>query len=280
MRDLEPEGDVHVTPRYLAGATGAADPGLRPALDAGWQISHDDLGNAYVCPPDQKVRIGFIPEGEDDALWKIAAHRQFTAPSWAAAFNDRTPEEIVGAFTADLLDAYQQGEHEYLGQALGSYEVPRRTFSPLLDAGWTVTRDSQATLELTAPDHLATAWYDRRDLDPAAELTTNATRWGITAGGQRAGWYAVFSSGTPTRFVTATAASVADPAPLLRWRDYLNRADLHHVQLTPVRPPAPTPLDIASTHRRPAPALNTNPVRWTTSTPSARLPTPPRAARR
>lgn len=41
LRDID--GDVYVSPRYLAGSTGIGDPALGPLLDLGWDLEHDDL---------------------------------------------------------------------------------------------------------------------------------------------------------------------------------------------------------------------------------------------
>ncbi|MEU9397760.1 hypothetical protein AB0D86_48305 [Streptomyces sp. NPDC048324] len=37
------DGDVYVSPRYLAATTGIGDPALAPLLDLGWELEHDDL---------------------------------------------------------------------------------------------------------------------------------------------------------------------------------------------------------------------------------------------
>ncbi|MFF0448053.1 DUF317 domain-containing protein [Streptomyces sp. NPDC004609] len=272
--------EVYVSPRYLAGSTAIGDPGLQPALDAGWTISHDELGNAYLPSPDQRIRIGYMPEGGDDALWKIAAYQHpFATPRWAAAFSSDCPTEFVTAFTTALVPLHEPEGTAFLTGGIGYY-VPdvHPVVEPLLDAGW--TWGNERRLELRAPDGLAGAWFDRRDLDPDDELTTNDTRWGMWGGPPRSRWYAVFSSHTPTRLITATAAAVVDPAPVLRWPGELSRMTRENATITPVRPPAPTPLDMARA-RRPAPALRTVSVpRWTTSTPSARLPGPARPASR
>src|SRR5206468_2154793 len=49
------DGDVYVTPRYLAGTTTIGDPGLEPLRALGWELHHDDLANAYLTAPDRKV---------------------------------------------------------------------------------------------------------------------------------------------------------------------------------------------------------------------------------
>lgn len=279
MADLD--GDVYVHPRHLAGSTAIGDPGLQPALDAGWQLTHDDDGNVYLPSPDQRIRIGYLPEGGDDALWKIAAYReQFARPRWAAAFNTSCPTEFVTAFTTGLVASYDPHGDAFLRGGLGYYRDPMPVLAPMLEADW-IINDRRTMLKLTSPDGLAGAWYDRRDLDPDNELVSNETRWGMWGGQPRVGWYAVFSHHTPTALITATAAAITDPAPVLRWHGELTRSVRQHAQITPVRPPAPTPRDIARTHWRPAPALGTVSVpRWSTTTPSASLPAPARPAAR
>jgi hypothetical protein len=46
----------HVTPRYLA---------LRALLDRGWTLTSDELSTIYVTTPDQRVRLGCLPEGDE-----------------------------------------------------------------------------------------------------------------------------------------------------------------------------------------------------------------------
>ncbi|MDX2549494.1 hypothetical protein [Streptomyces stelliscabiei] len=45
MPDTEEiDGDVYVSPRYLAGSTFIGDPALEPLLTLGFDLRHDDLG--------------------------------------------------------------------------------------------------------------------------------------------------------------------------------------------------------------------------------------------
>ncbi|MET8412061.1 DUF317 domain-containing protein [Streptomyces sp. NPDC005195] len=84
--------EYHVAPRYLAGSTFTGDPALRPLLDAGWKLNHDGMGNVYVNAPDQTVRLGYLPEGDDDALWKVTAYSDpFAMPRWLVTFQESTP---------------------------------------------------------------------------------------------------------------------------------------------------------------------------------------------
>jgi hypothetical protein len=272
--------EVFVSPRHLAGSTAIGDPGLQPALDAGWKISHDDHGNTFLPSPDHRIRIGYLPEGDDNALWKIAAyHDPFATPRWAAAFSDDCPTEFITAFTTALVPLHEPNGTDFLTGGIG-YKLPSLStvLHPLLDAGWTL--DPGRRPELRSPDGLAGAWADPRGLNPDWELTTKETRWGMWGGPRHASWYAVFSTHTPTQLITATAAAVAHPEPVLRWPGELSRMTRRLATITPVRPPAPTPLDVART-RRPVPTLRTIAVpRWSTSTPSACLPGPARPAAR
>ncbi|ARP74523.1 hypothetical protein LK06_029410 [Streptomyces pluripotens] len=97
------DGDVYVSPRYLGGSTAIGGPGLAPLLDLGWELEHDDLGNAYLNAPDHKVRLGYLPEGEDDGLWRINTYTDpFGPPTWGVCFNNSCPTEFVTAFTTVL----------------------------------------------------------------------------------------------------------------------------------------------------------------------------------
>lgn len=73
------------------------------------------MGNVYATTPDQTVRLGYLPEGEDDALWKITANSDpFAMPRWLVTFQDSAPTEIVAGFTTALAAAYAEGPNSYL----------------------------------------------------------------------------------------------------------------------------------------------------------------------
>ncbi|WP_244188879.1 DUF317 domain-containing protein [Streptomyces yokosukanensis] len=111
------DGDVYVFPRYLAAGTATGDPALAPLLALGWDLEHDDLGNVYIHAPDRKVRLGYLPEGEDDGLWRINAYRDpFGPPAWGVCLNDSCPTEFATAFTTALAEAYQQSPDAYLAR--------------------------------------------------------------------------------------------------------------------------------------------------------------------
>ncbi|MFH8684217.1 DUF317 domain-containing protein [Streptomyces lydicus] len=90
-----PEGDVYVSPVYLAGSTFSGDPALQPLLDQGFLLHCDELANVYASSPEQHLRLGYLPEGENSTLWKIAARPDLVGPPrWIATFDDNTPTEL------------------------------------------------------------------------------------------------------------------------------------------------------------------------------------------
>ncbi|MFF4363452.1 DUF317 domain-containing protein [Streptomyces sp. NPDC001604] len=278
----EIDGDVYVSPRYLAGSTWTGDPALEPLLALGFDLRHDELGNVYVTAPDHRVRLGYLPEGEDDGLWRINAYRdRFGPPAWGVSFNDMAPTEFAAAFTTALAQAYTAGPDTYLAEPdlkdpeLGAFDA----VVPLIKNGWQFQRPRWGVMELQSADGMATCEYATGRLDPQKELTTLEARWHLW-GGPRSGyarWYATATTNTPTALVKAITQSVSDPEPLPRWRDSMLPGLREAAQLTPVTPPAPpvpTPLDVRRTAPRRAPALSTRSIpRWsTTTTPSAVLP--------
>ncbi|GGT22228.1 DUF317 domain-containing protein [Streptomyces antibioticus] len=272
----EIDGDVFVSPRYLAGSTATGDPALQPLFALGWELSHDDLGNAYVNAPDHKVRLGFLPEGEDDGLWRISAYRdRFGPPVWGVSFNDTAPTEFVAAFTTALAKAYVAGPDAYLaGRRPESEELDAfQPMVPLMQRGWEIQHPRWGVFELRAPDGLAGIEYTTGDLDVEKELTTLEARWYLWGGPKKsyARWYATASTHTPIALVRAITDSVSDPAPLPRWKDSMLFSLVERAQLTPLVPPrspAPTPRDLQrAVAARRAPALTTRSVpRWTTAT--------------
>ncbi|MEE1838022.1 DUF317 domain-containing protein [Streptomyces sp. SP17KL33] len=280
MPDTEEiDGDVYVSPRYLAGSTAVGDPALEPLLALGFDLRRDDLGNAYVTAPDHRVRLGFLPEGEDDGLWRINAYRdRFGPPAWGVSFNDTAPTEFVTAFTTAFAQAYTAGPDTYLAEPdrkdpeLGAFDA----VVPLIKNGWKLQQPRWNVLELQPPDGVATCEYTTGRLDPEKELTTLQARWHLQ-GGPKSGyahWYATATTHTPIPLVKAITQSVSDPAPLPRWKDAMSSGLRKAAQLTPVTPPAdpaPTPLDVrrAVASRRPGMLPAASVPRWSTTTRSA-----------
>ncbi|WP_344447224.1 DUF317 domain-containing protein, partial [Kitasatospora nipponensis] len=218
------------------------DPALRPLLDAGWNMNHDDLGNVYVNSPNQKLRLGYLPEGEDDALWQITGYSHaFGAPRWLVTYQESTPTEIVTGFTTALAKAHTEGPDAYLadrGRDLAELNVG----TPLAAAGWS-HRYTAADLIFESPDGLAEVHLRRKHLNNATEMAGNQERWLTLAGPPDRRWYATATSQTPPALVTAMNWALTDPAPVIRYGDDLRRLP-PQATATAITPPAPTPLDV------------------------------------
>ncbi|GLY79195.1 hypothetical protein Airi01_074620 [Actinoallomurus iriomotensis] len=91
--------------RPLAGP-GCPGTALNVVEREGWTITHDEVGNAYVFPPDHRVIAAFLPERNDfaaaEALWVIRAYGDLNDVLWEATFTEETPTEFIAAFLADL----------------------------------------------------------------------------------------------------------------------------------------------------------------------------------
>ncbi|WP_073947981.1 DUF317 domain-containing protein [Streptomyces kebangsaanensis] len=278
------DGDVYVSPRYLARATAIGDPGLDPLRDLGWELHNDDLGNAYLNAPDRKVRLGYLPEGDDDGLWRINAYKDaFGPPVWGVCFNDSCPTEFVTAFTTALAEAYEQGPDSYLARPVSGNKDrdPFLAVAPLINRGWQIDRPRWGAFTVQSPDGLAGLEYTTGHLDPETELTTRDARWQLWAGtsNSRPLWYATASTDTPVALLKAITKCISDPAPLPRWREDTYSYVEGMTRLTPIlppRPPAPTPLDVhRAAARRPAALPTASIPRWSTTSRPA-LPSPRR----
>lgn len=174
--------DVYVSPRHLATATGSGDPALVPLLGLGWDVEHDDLANAYVHAPDYTFRLGFLPEGADDGLWRINAYKDPLAPpTWGICFNDGCPTEFVTAFATALATAYQQGPDAYIAgpDTISEHRQPFLAVVPLIQRGWQLDHGSRRN---PLAHRLAWLEFTTGDLDAKAELTTRDARWQLWAG--------------------------------------------------------------------------------------------------
>ncbi|MFE7318246.1 DUF317 domain-containing protein [Streptomyces sp. NPDC057555] len=242
MPTQAPDGDIYVSPVYLAGATVIGDPALQPLLDQGFHLHHDDLGNVFVSSPDQRIRLGYLPEGEDTTLWKIAVHSDpFGPPRWLATFDNTTPTELVTAFTTALAHDYAHSHDTYL---YGSTSRDRG-FQPLADAGWRTNKGPHLSVSV-APDGLAEMHHVQGALDHQAELSGYQYRWSASRGrdGYHSNWHATFTTHTPSHLIAATAAALADPTPVSRYEAEMPKRNLSAARVTPIRPPVPTPLDV------------------------------------
>ncbi|MEV1026648.1 DUF317 domain-containing protein [Streptomyces sp. NPDC050264] len=237
------EGDFFVSPVYLAGSRTIGDPGLQPLLGLGFTLAHDDLGNAYVTSPDQCLRLGYLPEGPDNILWKITAHRHpFDEPEWMATFDAGTPTELVTAFTSTLADGYRNDPDTTL---FSPHQQMQEGWFPLQDAGWQLDSGRLITVS-TAPDRLAGLAYSGRFLTRQAELHGDEQRWVLWGGqdGYHSGWCATFTSGVPKPLIAATTARLASQDPVLRYGPEIPKLNRSAARIRPVPPPVPTPLEV------------------------------------
>ncbi|MEV5843680.1 DUF317 domain-containing protein [Streptomyces sp. NPDC051985] len=262
--DLWTGGDVYVSPRYLAGLPGHADPSFAPVTH--WPHHHPDAGpcQLVVTSPDHRIRIGWF--GDDHDTWLFsAAEDPVSAPRWTARINQNTPPEITEGLTRALAAEWDKDGDSFL-----TSRSPYWTdaVQPLLDAGWKRHPVRGGHVEIVSPDGLAGASVDV--LSTRGNLET-VTLWAGPPGwGTRA--EATFTARTPKHLIAATAAALADPTPVLRYKQSLDPRLAQLARLTPVtppRPPAPTPLDVqqaaAAHHPAAVPARSVR--RWTTATP-------------
>lgn len=256
---LPVDGDVNVTPRYLAGSSGDGDAGFAPV--AHWPHHHLDEGphQLVVTSPDHRIRIGWA--GDDYDLWTIsAAPDAMSAPRWMATANQNTPAELVGALTTALVNDWAEDSDRFLDAA----GRPSEAVEPLIAAGWTLGGLVRGRFRINAPDGHAGATVDV--VNPHAHEA-------ITLWAGPAGWSTraeiVFSSRTPAHLIAATARAFTDPEPVPRWRETLSPRLATHATLTPVEPlktPAPTPRDIRPLIAVRPPVVGSVP-RWSTTTP-------------
>jgi hypothetical protein len=248
---VDPWAEYLVTPRYLAGSSGTGDEGFAPV--AHWPHHYMDDGpcQLLVTSPDGRIRIGWF--GDDFELWKIsAAEDAVSAPRWSATFNHVTPAELVAGLTGALARDYAEAD---AAEGNARFLDPPSMYwadsvRPLLDAGWKYDGPAErGTVEIIAPDGQAGVFFDNRLSDWAdrtKELWAGPPGWGTRA-------EAIFTARTPSHLIAATAAAMADPAPVIREHHAINRDMEHLVTLRPVHPPAPagprapTPLDVRHT---------------------------------
>ncbi|WP_405589790.1 DUF317 domain-containing protein [Streptomyces sp. NBC_01190] len=205
-------------------------------------MTYDKLANVYVQAPDQRVRLGYLPEGDDDALWKITAYSDpFAMPRWLVTFQDSAPTEIVAGFTTALAAAYAEGPDSYLyygNSNLAALDVG----TPLAAAGWSHSFGT-ADVSFHSPDGLAEVHLRRSRLDHSAEMTGHQERWLTLAGPPGNQWYATASSFTPEGLVAAMHTALTDPAPVIRYGDGLRHLP-PQATATAVKPMVPTPLEV------------------------------------
>ncbi|MFD7013948.1 DUF317 domain-containing protein [Streptomyces sp. NPDC059928] len=261
MTDPTPiEGDVYVSPRYLAGLGDNIDSSFEP-VDAWPHHRRDGECQLLITSPDHRIKIGWF--GDHFDVWKIsAAEDAVSTARWTAGISDKMPLEIVRDFIQALANEWDEDSESFLTDPSYRWGDAVR---PLLDAGWEQKPVARGVIEIVSPDQLAGASIDVVSTDPDDEVVTlwaGLGRYPLRA-------EANFTARTPKRLIAAMAASFVDPTPVARYRSTLKPRLAQLAQLTPVKPPSPTPLDVHRTTaaRRRTPAPSTSSVqRWTTST--------------
>ncbi|MCB5905882.1 DUF317 domain-containing protein [Streptomyces pinistramenti] len=246
-------GDVYVSPRYLAGLSGHSDCSFDPV--AHWPHYHLDAGpcQLVIVSPDHRIKIGWF--GDDYDIWQVSAAADAVSQArWSARINQNTPPEIVHGLTSALAAEWDEDSVSFLTNPSLNWADALR---PLRDAGWERKPLQRGVLEIVSPDGLAGASIDIVSSGPHAEPVTlwaGPPGWGTRA-------EVIFSARTPKHLIAATAAAFAAPTPVARYRNDLNPQLAKLAHLTPVQPPrpaTPTPLDLQrSTAARHTPALGT-----------------------
>ncbi|MCC9706021.1 DUF317 domain-containing protein [Streptomyces sp. MNU76] len=240
--DLWVSGDVHVSPRYLAGLPGHADPSFAPV--AHWPHHHLDVGpcQLVITSPDHRIRIGWF--GDDYDTWLIsAAEDSVSAPRWTARINQNTPPEIVEGLTRALAAEWDEDSDSFL-TSRSVYWTD--AVQPLLDAGWERKPLSRGLVEIVSPDGRAGASIDVVSAGSDAETVTlwaGPPGWGTRA-------EATFTARTPKHLIAATAAALADPTPVLRYKGVLDEDLARLARLTPSCRPGPPRRPAGSPARR------------------------------
>ncbi|MFF2819404.1 DUF317 domain-containing protein [Kitasatospora cineracea] len=277
--------DYLIAPRFLADSTGTGDPALVPLLDAGWLLSHDELGNAYVTAPDFTVRLGYLPEGNRSEMWMITAHDDVFAPAtWQVLVDLAAPPEIVAELTGALAAAHSASPASVVHGPTGGFDLTDR----LLDEhGW--QQDGKPALAtFRSPDGLVTLHRRLGHLRYDDELTGDLERWTFVVGPPGRQWYAAATSDFPDQFLDTLATAITNPAPVQR---HLRRSELAELPAQATATPvAPSPLEVArmkaATSRSlsvprtaPAPQAVGSVLAYTTTTRPAALSKPAPAGR-
>ncbi|WUH90338.1 DUF317 domain-containing protein [Streptomyces sp. NBC_00433] len=282
--------DVLVAPRYLAGDAGESSDAFAPLTHPYWHEMSDELGNHYVTTRGSQLRVAFVPEVSElmpdaTALWQLRARDGWPLRDvWSAAFSDHTPPEILAAITAELDAAVtiDRGRELFLDRGIADDEDVAAVWETFRAANWHVT-PAGFLAHAISPDELVCVAYR----DPRRVGRGDAWRAVVAdpGGGRRPLWEASFHSATPTRILRAFATAMTDPGPVSRDADLLTAScrpyatPIHPPASVPERPAVPTPLEVARRQRHQATAPRTVSVpRWSTSTATRQLPSPPPAA--
>ncbi|KOT76383.1 SPDY domain containing protein [Streptomyces rimosus subsp. pseudoverticillatus] len=208
-----------VVPRHLAGDDGAlAQQASATLTAAGWScwttarrtlvyVSPDALRGAEWVLPDVPLLLADLP-----VAWQVSARAvpDQARMAWTAYFTTGTPPEAISAF-ALALDARPD--------PADGFDGPNHVMAALTAQGWRPDVDHSET---TAWDARLTCCFTLcalpeliEDQDPREGLA-GWQAWAEPAVGQPPLWGATFSHSTPHDLVSAFAAALASPAPVMR----------------------------------------------------------------
>ncbi|MFJ5879865.1 DUF317 domain-containing protein [Kitasatospora cineracea] len=277
--------DYLIAPRFLADSTYTGDPALLPLLDAGWALSHDELGNTYVTAPDFTVRVGYLPEDNRGEMWMITAHDDVFAPAtWQVTVDLAAPPEIVAELTTALAVAHSASPASVLHGPTGGFDLTDRLLD---DHGWQ-QEGKPAPAALRSPDGLVALHRRLGHLRYDDEMTGDLERWTFEVGPPGRQWYAAATSDFPDRFLDTLTTAITNPAPVQR---YLRPSELARLPTQATATPVvPSPLEVArvraATSRSlsvprtaPIPRTGGSVLAYTTTTRPVALPQPASAGR-
>ncbi|MFI1886012.1 DUF317 domain-containing protein [Streptomyces jumonjinensis] len=260
LDDLDPEAEVLVMPRYLAGPGGLDLQMAWPLpFEEGWLLHQPGDGDAVGVSPCQRVRLGFTPDptgvhGPGGGTWQTHIHTDpFALAAWTMTFSGAVPLEILRDAHTEVLSLYLEGLHGERDWLTETGDTSASAgYLPLLTAGWSHTVDSDGKQTFRSPETSAFLrhWYSPRK--PAALNPTWTFRADIP--GEPLLWQATFTTGTPASVIAAVTTSLVEALPLARTVRELPAQSRTHVRYSPslpAPPPAPRPLRIPP--RPPAP---------------------------
>ncbi|MGY9065397.1 DUF317 domain-containing protein [Streptomyces sp. CAS3] len=178
-----------VAPRHIAGA-GEAGIVTAHLREHNWRdLLEPGSLRTYLESPDATIRLCLEPNPERP--WWAAVGTPPNGELWHAAFEARTPAEMILAFAQGLTHPDRVPDEDL--------------FDVLTDAGWTRPFARNSYYKRQAPDQLA-LWDLRRD-DEVTDWYARCRVYGEPL------WSAVLSAHTPRPAVTAFATALAGLLP-------------------------------------------------------------------
>lgn len=179
-----------ISPRHLAGGGDPAWITVPLHRACGWSHGNDPLmPRVILSSPDQKALLRLEPD-PDGQWWTLHHSACSDQPAWYASFGARTPVEIIAGFLDELTNPTATTVVE--------------PYEPLRQADWTPT--NMGAPGLMSPDRMLML----QRLDEGAWFAT------VHVGEHRPVWQAHFGPHTPAHLISAFAAALVDPDPVLR----------------------------------------------------------------